>query len=390
MWNKGHFRCDLFAKHHKSQHETKWKEYVGLSASDRASFFTATAMPYVGTLPAVFEGERPIEFVISAPIVQVIIDDLLFHPDDVAENSEKRRRALAVFELKNDYYHITEKNPSRFQLAVRFMARGASFRMLSGLLGDTLISDMQTTCPKVADTRWLSMFSVVDWLWANGFCVREHMKATGATCNPNLVWWVFLGAMREVAKAANKVFVSLQGHEKLVQQQHERFVDLYTEVMDDTGVIGPLATEEINNLDQELHEVSGSFAISHGKAATCINGLGVWVCDQFPMLPTEQQSSVIRAVARLCVVSCNNIYPLIENRSESVPVNPKALVSTPMPDFAALVAKHHDRLMPFVGEAGIYKIGEEFKDLRDYYRTNKAFRQQLDTFDRPLAHFDEQ
>lgn len=521
------------------------------------------------TLPAVFEGERPLEFVISSPIVESIIGDLLFHPDDVAQQSDRRQRALAIFKPDEGCYRVTERNPSRFRLAVRFLARGASFRMLAGLLDDVkeeteigrfrgcteevaarcarivcaislerlskllsgvwalsfaldsathqgrsyadvrcrfstggglhnfhllaiplhdrhtaeyifdvvkrfldaltpswpnqllavstdgaatmvgnvkgvvtrfegearfpltrvwcglhqldlkmqiifqqalhgtyldklyaligylrrqfnLISEMQTTCPKVADTRWLSMYAVVDWLWKNGFRVREYLDDNNATSKPNLVWWIFLGAMREVAKAANEVFVSLQARSTRVEQQHAEFVRLHDDLRDTTGVIGPLSAEEIEELDPALHEVAGVFAISHANASDYTKSLSVWVCKQLPTLSVDQQSTAIRAVARLCVVSCNTLYPLIQVTEDLVPVTPKALVATSVPDFTALVAKHHDRLLHFVGEAGVYKIGEDFKELRDYYRTSKDFRLQLDAFDSPLASFEEE
>lgn len=98
-----------------------------------------------------------------------------------------------------------------------------------------LISEMQTTCPKVADTRWLSMYQVVDWLCKNDVRVRKYFSEKQATCDPNEVWWIFLFAIRFVAKEANAVFVSLQGLSTLVEQQHDRFVGLVEDICKGDG-----------------------------------------------------------------------------------------------------------------------------------------------------------
>jgi hypothetical protein len=55
------------------------------------------------------------------------------------------------------------------------------------------------------------MFEVSQWLCANGFAVRQYLDRKAASCAPSDVWWVFLFAIRDVAKEASSVCVSLQG-----------------------------------------------------------------------------------------------------------------------------------------------------------------------------------
>lgn len=84
----------------------------------------------------------------------------------------------------------------------------------------TSISQMRSTSPKVANTGWLSMYQVADWLCRHGFAVRQYLEERKPACDPNLVWWILLHALREVAREADAVFVSLQGLSTLVQNNN--------------------------------------------------------------------------------------------------------------------------------------------------------------------------
>ena len=82
-----------------------------------------------------FESESVMIFTIQAVVVDYIIGDLLFHPDDV--EGVTHARAMSIFKLHGTRYQVEEKNPSRFRLCFRFMSRGASFRMAALLMDDT-------------------------------------------------------------------------------------------------------------------------------------------------------------------------------------------------------------------------------------------------------------
>ncbi|RLN52538.1 hypothetical protein BBJ28_00023408 [Nothophytophthora sp. Chile5] len=390
------FRTELFEGYMKRMHPLKWHDYTTLTTDEEKSdFFSSPPVPYVATMQAAFGSEGAIQLTIKPAIINTIIGDLLFHPDDL--EGVPHARAMAIFTDEGKHFMIDEKNPSRFRLCVRFMSRGASFHMAAALVNDTkeetgigrfggcsdavaaryaryvcaaslqdlsmhlggvwafslaldcathqgrsytdvrcrfsllgrlfnfhllaiplynrhtaanifnavtkfmdalvpswrhqllgvatdgaatmvgntngvttrleqaaaypikrvwcglhqldlkmqivfdnalnesylgtlksligylrrqqnLITEMRTTCPKVADTRWLSMYQVTKWLCSNGFRVREYLVQTAAPCSPNTVWWVFLYALREISREANAVFVSLQGRGTLIQQ----------------------------------------------------------------------------------------------------------------------------------------------------------------------------
>ncbi|KAH9246800.1 hypothetical protein BASA81_015648 [Batrachochytrium salamandrivorans] len=93
--------------------------------------------------------ERPLQFLINKDIVDIIIGDLLFYPDDVEGISHTRALTLfklAVDEEDNrdpeqrpvDNYMVTVKMTQRFNLCVRYIACGATFRMASRLMQATV------------------------------------------------------------------------------------------------------------------------------------------------------------------------------------------------------------------------------------------------------------
>ena len=99
------FRADTNSRHMDSQHSVHWKTY-----SD------------------------------------IIIGEMLFHPDDLNDEVTKER-ALAIFENvigqeederdsdpQTDSYRITIKNPAQFELVVNYVSAGASFRTASRIV----------------------------------------------------------------------------------------------------------------------------------------------------------------------------------------------------------------------------------------------------------------
>ena len=124
-----------------------------------------------------------------------------------------------------------------------------------------LITKMRTTCPKVANTRWLSMFQVAHWLCENGFVIRQYLLEKNATCDPHKVWGIFLFGLREVAREANAVFVSLQGLSTLVSQQKDRFDGLVRKLCTNSGMSGPLTSSAPYSVRYRIRIIAGNLLI---------------------------------------------------------------------------------------------------------------------------------
>lgn len=138
------FRVDNIGRHLASQHPIKYSEYEKLSEAEKLAFFDDT-IPVSNTLGAHFEGEHFLKFEIQCDIVEVLIGDLLFDPEE-EDAIQTRDRALRLFTLEEEgsddgpedegededesakRYTVVIKCSRLFWLVVGFVARGATFR----------------------------------------------------------------------------------------------------------------------------------------------------------------------------------------------------------------------------------------------------------------------
>ena len=122
------FRVELFRSHHEEQHSFIWRQYQSASNQDKFTFFDKY-IAYTNTLFAKFQPAQTFfTFDIDAAIVNIIISDMFFHPDD-ADTS--RVKALKLFE-RNDTsgYRVTRNNSLQFGLIVDLIAADLSFRQV--------------------------------------------------------------------------------------------------------------------------------------------------------------------------------------------------------------------------------------------------------------------
>jgi hypothetical protein len=80
------FRPENYRTHHENQHPSGWVEYQKLSATDKKAFFDKRKK---GTLQE-FAGKRveALTFTTCGPIVEVLIGELFFHPEEDKEDED--------------------------------------------------------------------------------------------------------------------------------------------------------------------------------------------------------------------------------------------------------------------------------------------------------------
>ena len=141
------FHTDNYELHIKTQHAQKWEEYRKLqTAEEKEAFFVDHSVPFVETMTAHFEGGGSLQYLINKSIVEVIIGEFFFHPNDV--EGVTHSWALSHFKLRyvedasdddlqRDECVVVVKTPQRFLLCIRYMGCGAAFRLASCLLQTT-------------------------------------------------------------------------------------------------------------------------------------------------------------------------------------------------------------------------------------------------------------
>ncbi|KAH9564271.1 hypothetical protein CY35_04G016800 [Sphagnum magellanicum] len=188
------FRADLMLKHVEGQHAVKWAEYIALLSGEQDSFFDLvqfranTMYQYID-----MEGDE-INLVISIEIVDVIIGEMLFRPEDeldaaaanddlpgVSNRNQKieklRCGALQLFKLNenNDEYTVNIKKVVRFKLAIQHVSCDLSFRQVA-----TTIEQTKNTCKiaKLGDLNDTIVGQYVRILVAHALQVFSNIMAS--------------------------------------------------------------------------------------------------------------------------------------------------------------------------------------------------------------------
>jgi hypothetical protein len=146
-------------KHMESQHHEKWSEYQALSPSEQLKFSNGIVLRN-NTLHRCIEidGDE-LSFKISNTVVDTIIGELLFQPEDemaalmhndgeafdlnITERAthliKLKRNALLLFksdgETDNGSYVVVIKNVKWFQLIIKHASCGMSFRHIAPVIG---------------------------------------------------------------------------------------------------------------------------------------------------------------------------------------------------------------------------------------------------------------
>ena len=101
------FRADNYKTHLKAQHPQKWSEYQRVNQdSVAADEIFNTDVPFVNTLDAHLDIEKPQSYVINGKIVDTIIGDMLFDPED-DDDEVSKQQALSMFKRSSDSYSYT-------------------------------------------------------------------------------------------------------------------------------------------------------------------------------------------------------------------------------------------------------------------------------------------
>src|SRR5579862_132902 len=132
------FRADLYQKHLKFEHSSAWATYQILSEDEKLAFFDIKKVPFNNTmLPHINTSLNimPLIFLINLLIIDVLIGNMFFYPDDHGKTTQKT--ALKLFIRKENRYEVKISNSTQFHLIVAYIARGISFRQCEGLLNDT-------------------------------------------------------------------------------------------------------------------------------------------------------------------------------------------------------------------------------------------------------------
>ncbi len=154
------FALQNYRNHHESQHADLWAEYNTLSNEEKCTHFDGKANR-ANTLHRYIDLESDsLTFHVSAPIIDVIIANLFFWPNEVlvdfddddneddggaaAAIAKAKQKTLAlklfvkdVANIEEDDYVVTIKGTMRYRLAMDHVSTGMSFHQVAAAMQHT-------------------------------------------------------------------------------------------------------------------------------------------------------------------------------------------------------------------------------------------------------------
>lgn len=280
-----------------------------------------------------------------------------------------------------------------------------SERFLNTLTGVTghlrrqqnLITNMKSSCPTFASTRWISMGNVLRWLKTNRIRLLEHFDLKKPACEPKLEWWIVVEVIQCLVDRIEKTFTSLQGLNALVCEQRKLLTKLVQDVKQRCNVKGPMTREETLAFTTEVEKdplygfVLENYSVKRKEVIDAIDEVGGFVqmnMDLFrASIDAEDKAAHERIVSTIANFSLQIIIgaaKVVAERDadnsmadELPPVLPLDLCSVDSRLFTACLEQQRIRLKEKFSNEELERIDQQFRKLRLSFREESGFVQVL-------------
>lgn len=114
--------------HLKLEHPQRWEAYQRLSAVKKFVYFEIT-IPFANTIVSYVDTEKyALTFFLYQSIVEILIWDMLWSPDDVDSQTHDNAMRIFVHDLELDNFSTTAKTPLALKMTVKYAGIGLSLR----------------------------------------------------------------------------------------------------------------------------------------------------------------------------------------------------------------------------------------------------------------------
>lgn len=110
------FRAELYRTHHVTQYPVRWAPYQKLSHTGKAALFETDKVKFKHTLdhPHLGQQVNSLVFDVDTQIVDTIIGDMFFHPDQFGSGTYVNAMKLFHWNTIHNDYTVTIGNPMQF------------------------------------------------------------------------------------------------------------------------------------------------------------------------------------------------------------------------------------------------------------------------------------
>ena len=251
---------------------------------------------------------------------------------------------------------------------------------LTGLIGylrrqQNLIQRMKTKCPKVADTRWLSLGKVCKWFCKHKVDIEEYLNEKNPVCKPSMHWWIYVAACETIIREVNVAFVAGQGLTTLVGEQLRSLDKLKRNLLEVVGGRRVIFEEP----DDENNYIEGGFVVLKANAIGMIKDCGLYYQRLFDEAPSAIQKDIWRDVSKFVLSIVIGIEEIEQQNDASSgfkvpPVLPCELVQLRSYEFNEIVAEQTRRYLCLKTPNELETIQEQHRELISAYRSEDPLR----------------
>lgn len=254
---------------------------------------------------------------------------------------------------------------------------------------DTLISELQSICPKVASsTNWLSVENALRWIKAYRLRILQHLDDKKPGCSPGMSWWVMAMAVYEMTHTVSKTYNRIRGSTIFIAQQNVHLSELLQSLNRLSGCKGPVTEEELSLVNEWDRITRNKYVAQKSVIRNFLSGLGSFVHISMSELPEATLNGVVQAVGTMFLSAIVDLSSVIEGRGEfSVgafglpPVLPHELIKLTRASFNGDVRNQAHRLSTTFTPAEIEQIEEEFGGFLEGYHREETLQAVLRAVD---------
>lgn len=257
------------------------------------------------------------------------------------------------------------------------------YSTLTGLIGylrrqQNLVQAMKKKCPKVADTRWLSLGRVCNWFCENKLDVCQYLNVKKPTCTPKSQWWLYLAACATIIKEVNVAFVAGQGLTTLVGEQKKSLDKLRRNLLEIVRGQRVLFEES----DEDNNYITGDYVVKKKDAISMVKDCGLWFENIFDGLDSTTQTAIWRDVSKFVlsiVIGVEDIEQQNDTSSgyELPPVLPYELVALRSHQFNEIISQQSRRYLSLYTEKDLEIVQEEHRNLVSANRSEEVLKKSI-------------
>ncbi|CEG45028.1 uncharacterized protein PHALS_01354, partial [Plasmopara halstedii] len=244
------------------------------------------------------------------------------------------------------------------QRTFRNVNEGEFYQGLTGMISHlrrqkSLIDRLQSTCPALSGTRWLSLSRVSSYLLIHRTEIINHYESLNMerrSSQQSSTFWIYLAAVNVIASDISETVQRLQGNRSLLNQQSAEIQDCIERLV--KLAFAESISEEQSNLDPEQYIYSRGLRFTKEDLHGFLCDQGLFVVQLLRLTESSGTERILQHVANMLSSLIAGLKDVCAERTDLntannhlvLPTLPWEYIEMRPRDLIALLENHHHRL----------------------------------------------